>query len=523
MHSGANLSSHHVITKPASVSTTGMVAAQHRRAAEAGSAILAEGGNAVDAAIATSFAIGVVEPWMSGLGGGGYMVIRQPGEAGAKVVEFGMKSPAALDPADYPLTGGVASDLFPWPSVLDDRNVIGGTAVALPGVVDGMRVAHENFGSMKWADLLTPAIQLAGEGSLVDWYAQLLISGVARDLNRFPKSKATFLEEDGYPIASAWTALAEKRLDQSSYAETLRALAEQGGRAFYDGKLARSLVEDLQQEGSAISEADLAGYEARVVSALRLELDEGEIFATPELTAGPTLARFYELLGKASMGRSYLGPDAYLAYARSLFTAYEERLTRMGDVEGGRGCTTHFNVVDRDGTMVAVTQTLLSIFGSRLMLPQSGVLMNNGLMWFDPEQGKPNSLQPSKKCLSNMCPVLGERSDGLQFALGASGGRKILPAVAQLSSFILDYELDLDAAFHTPRIDVSGGDTVVYDEKIGRLTRKLLEENFTAIAAPRTMYPYNFGCPSGVTAYNGSFAGATEIMSPWGDAISPDQ
>jgi len=518
--SPSNFSRTQTVRKGAVRSENGVVAAQHGAAAAVGARVLEQGGNAVDAAIAVSFAIGVVEPWMSGPGGGGYMVIRRPGDDNANVIDFGMRSPAGLDTSNYPLSGGVASDLFPWPSVLDDRNVTGAHSVALPGQVAGMGLAHETYGTKSWADLLEPAIGLAGEGLLVDWYAQLLIAGVVGDLKKFPKSKETFLDAEGNPRASAWTALADQRCDMSAMQATLAKIAAGGPREFYEGAVARSIVKDLQAAGSSITEADLAAYKASIVPAHKLDHREGTVFLTPELTAGPTYIRTYELLRKAFDGVNFLGADTYVEYANALFTAYAERLARMGDVEGHRGCTTHFNVVDKDGMMVSVTQTLLSIFGSKLMLPESGVLMNNGIMWFDPEPGKPNSLAPGKRCLSNMCPIIGERSDGFQFALGASGGRKIMPAVLQISSFIMDYGMDLEAAFHTPRIDVSGGDTVVADNSLPGSVMQALDQRFRCVAGPRTVYPYNFGCPSAVARDGDENQGATEIMSPWGDAAT---
>lgn len=518
--SPSNLSQTQSVRKMAVRSENGIVAAQHRVAAAAGAQVLAEGGNAVDAAVATSFALAAVEPWMSGLGGGGYMVIRQPDASSASVIDFGMRSPAALNPSDYPLSGGVAADLFPWPAVLEDRNIIGPTAVAVPGQVAGMDKALNTFGSMEWSKLLRPAIALADEGVLVDWYTQLIIASAVGDLKKYPKSKDTFLNENGDPVASSWTALASQRCDMSSLANTLRRLADAGARDFYEGELAASIANDMQRAGGCLSLDDLAGYESRIVDAYEYEHREGVLFLTPELTAGPTLVRVNQLLDKAFEGVNFLGADTYVEYANSLFTAYAERLAQMGDEEGHRGCTTHFNVVDKNGMMVSVTQTLLSIFGSRFMLPESGILMNNGVMWFDPEPGKPNSLAPGKRCLSNMCPVIGERSDGFQFALGASGGRKIMPAVMQLASFIMDYGMELEAAFHTPRLDVSGGDTVVADETLPKSVLSALDQRFRCVAAPRTVYPYNFGCPSAVARDAYENQGATEVMSPWGDAVA---
>ncbi|MEE1577275.1 MAG: gamma-glutamyltransferase, partial [Deltaproteobacteria bacterium] len=162
--------------KAAVVSSKGIVASQHKLASRAGARVLAEGGNAVDAAVATAFTVSVLEPWMSGIGGGGHMLIHDAPSGKVHAIDFGMRSPGGLDPADYPLSGeGVASDLFPWPRVVEDRNIIGATSIAVPGQVDGMRVALENFGSRSWSESLQPAIRAAEAGMQIDWYATLLI------------------------------------------------------------------------------------------------------------------------------------------------------------------------------------------------------------------------------------------------------------------------------------------------------------------------------------------------------------
>jgi gamma-glutamyltranspeptidase/glutathione hydrolase len=171
--------------------------------------------------------------------------------------------------------------------------------------------------------------------------------------------------------------------------------------------------------------------------------------------------------------------------------------------------------------MVACTQTLLSIFGSRMMLPTSGILMNNGIMWFDPEAGKPNSIGPGKRCLANMCPTLLERADGACFALGASGGRKIMPATAQLASMLLDYGMDLDTALHTPRIDMSLADVTILDDALPPDTLDALRDRLANTAtAQRTIFPLHFACPSAVGRTGTTNTGATEIMSPWADAVA---
>ena len=180
-----NFSNSQVVRKAVVATRGGVVAAQHRRAAEAGAAVLEAGGDAVDAAIATSFAIGVLEPWMSGPAAGGCMTLWRAAEAKAYAIDYGMRSPRELDPADYPLAGsGTNKDLFAWPLVKDTRNAQGASAVAVPGVIAGMGLAHERFARLPWRDLVAPAVQLAEQGMLVDWYAGLLMASVSRALAR---------------------------------------------------------------------------------------------------------------------------------------------------------------------------------------------------------------------------------------------------------------------------------------------------------------------------------------------------
>ena len=142
-------------------------------------------------------------------------------------------------------------------------------------------------------------------------------------------------------------------------------------------------------------------------------------------------------------------------------------------------------------------------------------------MWFDPEQGKPNSLGPDKRCLANMCPTLLERADGAQFALGASGGRKIMPAVVELTSLLLDYGMDLETAFHAPRTDMSLADVTIVDQALPPQVIATLQDTLdNVVTAPRTIFPYHFACPSAVGRAGDENTGVTEVMSAWGDAVS---
>lgn len=518
-----NFSNSQVVRKAVVATRGGVVAAQHRRAAEAGAAVLEAGGDAVDAAVATSFAIGVVEPWMSGPAAGGAMVAWRAGEKKAHAVDYGMRSPGSLDPADYPLSGsGRNADLFPWPAVVDERNARGATAVAVPGAVAGMALAHARFGRLPWRDLLAPAIGLAEQGSLVDWYSGLLVASAARELAKDRDAAAMFLEDGQWPPLGQWTALTERRLDQRRHAQTLREIADRGAQAFYAGDVARELVKDVRAKGGCLCEADLASYRAGIGDALAVPYRGGAVFAAPGMTGGPTLAACLRSLAGSDLAEPAPGPKSYVAYAQALDAAYKRRLDEMGDRESpaAPSCTTHFSVVDRRGNLCAVTQTLLSMFGARIVSPSTGILLNNGLMWFDPELGKPNSLGPGKRCLGNYCPIVGESADGRRFALGASGGRKIIGTVLQIASFMMDFGHSLEEAFHQPRIDQSGGAQVIADMALDRAVIDALSAHFPTVTARRTCFPYAFAVPAAVLRHGNLNMGCTEIMSPWGDAVA---
>ncbi len=519
-----NFSNSQTTSKQVVSTKAGVVSAQHRRAAEVGAAVLEEGGDAVDAAIATSFALGVVEPWMSGPAAGGAMVIWRAKQAKAKVINFGCRSPRELNPDNYPLMGnGKLSDLFPWPSVLDDRNIMGATSVAVPGVVAGMDLAHQKFGRMSWKNLVMPAAKLAETGLLVDWYTTLLTAANAQLLSRDVDTASLFLEDGHWPIAGDWTSTNERHLNQKTFAKTLTHIAEGGAKEFYFGEIAKALVQDVRDKGGCLSLDDLANYSAEWVDPLVINYRSGRIFATPGLTGGPTLAKALELLENQYKPSDGLpNADTYVGFARALDAAFKLRLNEMGDHESPKapGCTTHFSVVDRQGNMCSVTQTLLSIFGSRVVSPGTGLLLNNGIMWFDPEPGKANSLAPNKRCLANYAPVIGEDTQGRRFAIGASGGRKILGTVMQLSSFMMDHALTLSQAFHQPRLDVSGASRIIADKELPHDILVALQGVLPVVPARRTAYPYSFACPSGVMRDGDMNMGCSEIMSPYADTVS---
>ncbi|MFG3597897.1 gamma-glutamyltransferase family protein [Bradyrhizobium sp. RDI18] len=518
------------IRKPAVTSNGGIVAAQSSRAAQVGAEVLAAGGDCIDAVIATTFALGVLEPWMSGVGGGGAMVLYRAREHRYEVIDYGMRAPLSLRVEDYPLTGGgAASDIFPWPRVKDDRNIHGPSSIAVPGVVAGMEEAHRRYAKLPWKELLAPSIALAGEGLAVDWWTTVMISSAAADLRRYPASAAAYLQ-DGLPPNPQWGIRSKVRMPQDRLKATMAQLASAGPRDFYEGDLAQSLAADIQAAGGALSAEDLKPFRAAVREPLAIPYRGGKVFATPELTAGPTLTRTLRLL-QENLEPARSGPDAaaYIAYASALQKAYRERLKDMGDEDGRRAlgaealapaCTTHFSAVDRDGNMAAVTQTLLSTFGSKFVTNQTGITMNNGIMWFDPTPGTPNSLAPGKRCLTNYTPVLAQAADGRRIAAGASGGRRILPAVSQLLSFVMDYGMDLDAAIHQPRIDASEGAIVIGDVRLPQAAREALGSRFDYEEARIQNLPMKFACPSAVLRDGETNSGATEPFHAWSEAVA---
>jgi gamma-glutamyltranspeptidase/glutathione hydrolase len=304
-------------------------------------------------------------------------------------------------------------------------------------------------------------------------------------------------------------------------AETLEHLAEAGPDDFYQGEIARSIIGDARAAGSALSVEDLAWCGARILPALDIPYHGVRFQTAPGMTAGPTLARILAQLEEKRFGST---PDAvyFEALVGALQEAYADRLQKAGDVEtGSLTSTTHITATDRQGGIAALTTTLLSAFGSRFVLPGTGILMNNGVMWFDPRPGRPNSIAPGKRALTNMCPVVVARDGRPWFGVGASGGRRILAAVLQLASFVVDFGMTPSAAGHHPRIDVSGGDRLSIDR---RLPTPILEKFSTlpgVTLVEHTAFPSRFACPNLVLRdADGRNHGITDVMSPWSAAVA---
>jgi len=507
------------VRKPAVASNRGVVAAQNGVAAAIGAAALAAGGSAVDAVVATAFALAVREPWNSGLGGIGFMVVHPPGAARAEIVDFGPIAPGGLDPAAYPLTGDMRTELFTWPRVADDRNMHGPMSFAIPSAVRGYALAVERFGRLPWRDLVAPAAALARGGLPVDWYVTLKTATAALDLRRYDESRRVWLPDDLPPCCPPTGE--PPSLGLGRLAETLTRLAECGAVDFYEGEIARAIVDDVRAGGGFLSAADLAGCRARILPSLDIPYRGYFFEAARGLTAAPTLADVLDRLAGKSFANA---PDAgyFEAVIDALQQAYAARLEGLGAGEpGADGCTTHITAIDRAGGIAALTTTLLSSFGSRYVLPQTGILMNNGVMWFDPRPGRPNSIAPAKRALTNMCPLVVARDGRARFGAGASGGRRILGAVLQLASFVVDFGMTPEEAAHQPRIDVSGETGFAIDRRLPDPVRERLAARPGAAIVEHTVWPQRFACPNLVLrGGDGLNYGIADLMSPWSAAVA---
>ncbi len=507
------------IRKPGVSSRGGVVASQSRTAAAVGADILAAGGAAVDAAVATALALAALEPWNSGLGGIGFMVVHRAGANQAEAIDFGPIAPRGLDPAAFLLAGGTKTELFTWPQVEGDRNIHGPLSFAIPSAVRGYAAAVERFGRMPWRELAAPAVALARDGLPVDWFTTVKVAAAAAELRLYDESRRVWLPDGLPPICPPDRD--SMNLPLGRLADTLDRLAAAGPDDFYSGDIARSIAADVRGAGGFLSSEDLALCRARVTPALAIPYRGAVLQSAPGMTAAPTLAFVIERLARRCFGAA---PDAayFDAVIDALGAAYADRLDHAGDVEtGAPTSTTHITAIDGEGTIVALSTTLLSSFGSRYVLPDTGILMNNGVMWFDPRPGRPNSIGPGKRALTNMCPVVAMRDGWPWFGAGASGGRRILAAVLQMASFVIDFGMDPAAAAHHPRIDVNGGERFGIDRRLPSAILEPLLAKPGASLVEHGVFPTRFACPNLVLhGADGLNHGVSDVMSPWSAAIA---
>jgi gamma-glutamyltranspeptidase/glutathione hydrolase len=477
------------------------VTAGHPLGAAVGANVLRRGGNAVDAAVATAVAMAVVEPFMSCLAGGGSMLIHRPRRGESVALDFNVEAPAAAHARMYPLGGGRGSDLFPWRAVEGDANVHGHRAVAVPGSVAGLTLALERYGTFDLRDAVAPAARLARRGVPVDWYHALATAQYAEELSVYPEAARTYLRGGRFPPRPPHLGPGD-RWRQPDLARTLELIGKEGPDAFYRGELAEAIDAEMRRGGGVLTREDLAAYRARVAAPLAGTYRGVRLLGMPGATGCVTALEALNVLGCFD-----LPPDAaadartYHLRAGAFRLAFADRLRWLGDpaqvdapwdrllspshaarlarrVDGGRGqaprrrrarsgdCTTHVGAVDRDRTLVSLTHTAVSLFGSRVVVPETGLLLSNGMMWFDPEAGRPNSVGPRKRALVNMTPFLALRGDRPWLTVGAPGGRRIVTAVAQVLSNLIDFGLVPQAACEAPRLHAEDA-TVYVDDRVG--------------------------------------------------------
>lgn len=471
-------------------SRTGMVASQDAQASQIGAAILSRGGNAVDAAVATAFALAVALPRAGNLGGGGFLVLHRASGENA-TIDFRETAPAAA-------TAGMFLDAAGNADPQKSRN--SALAVGIPGSVAGLALAHQRFGSgrLTLAELIAPAIKLASNGVPVqeDLFDSLMLAGPR--LARWPSTARVFLK-NGQPPAEG------DRLVQPDLARTLEAIAAGGPAAFYEGPIAEQLAAAVQAAGGILTRADLAGYRAVERAPVRGTYRGYDIIAMPPPSSGGVhLVEMLNILDGFDLEKLGAGsPAALHLEIEAMKLAYADRAAFLGDADkvdvplakllskdyaaelrrsidpdkarpaaeirpdspalGREGAnTTHLSVVDRDGNAVALTTSLNFNFGVGLVADGTGVLLNNTLDDFAAKPGAPNAFglvgsaanapAPGKRPLSSMTPAIVLRDGKPVLVTGAPGGSRIISTVLQVIVNRLDFGLAPAEAVAAPRV-----------------------------------------------------------------------
>jgi gamma-glutamyltranspeptidase/glutathione hydrolase len=438
------------------------------------------------------------------------------------VVDFGPVAPRGLDPSAFRLTGRMKQDLFAWPEVEGDANIHGPLSFAIPSSAAGYAHMHTAWGRLPLADLIAPAIALAKRGLPRDWFTTLKVASSAAVLRRYPESARIYLPDGLPPVAPYQGKPGFFRL--GAVTETLEQLGRAGLRDLYEGEVAQAIIADVNDMGGVLSAEDLRSCRARVLPAPQYQWRGHTLQLAGGLTAAPTMVRVLEQMARVPT-RSAPDADWYLAFTRAMKTAYAERLAGLGEADPGEAdtCTSHLTVCDQDGTMVAMTTTLLSSMGSRVVLPRSGILMNNGVMWFDPRPNQPNSIGGGKRPLTNMSPIILRDGDRPWYAAGGSGGRRILAAVTQMLVFVTDFRMSLEQAAHHPRVDVSDPGYVSADMRLGSEIIGALGSDGRVEVVERGVMPINFACANAIVANrDGSRIGISDVASPWSAALAQE-
>jgi gamma-glutamyltranspeptidase/glutathione hydrolase len=478
-----------LVARAASVAPVGaehgmVVSAQHL-ATQVGVDTLRKGGNAIDAAVAVGYALAVVYPAAGNLGGGGFMTIHFA-DGHNTFLDFREKAPLAARPDMYLDDGG---------NVVAMASTRGHRAVGVPGTVSGLEVARRQYGTMKRADLLAPAIRLAERGFVLEQGDVDLFHIGAKDLANDPPSAKIFLANGAAPAVG-------HRLVQRDLARTLRAIAQRGSDGFYQGRVGAAIVASSRAGRGIVTQADLDGYRPRELSPVECDYRGYHIVSAPPPSSGGVIlceilniVEGYPLkeLGFRSaqsvhyqieaMRHAYVDRNSYLGdpdfvqnplerlldkrYAESIRAAIDparagisaELKPGVAPHEGSN--TTHYSIVDKDGNAVSVTYTLNDAFGARVTAAGTGVLLNDEMDDFTVKpgvpnlyglvQGEANAIAPGKRPLSSMSPTILLKDGKVALVLGTPGGSRIITAVMLTILNVVDYGMNIQEAIDAPR------------------------------------------------------------------------
>jgi gamma-glutamyltranspeptidase/glutathione hydrolase len=528
-----------------------MVVAEHPRGADVGARILERGGNAVDAAVATAFAMTVVEPFMSSIGGSGTMLVHLARRGETVALNFNGVAPRSAHATMYRVIGGVSDALFPWPKVEGEANVYGHRSVAVPGSVAGLALALERYGTMSLADVLAPAIEIARDGLVPDWYLALKHAQHLEELAAFTETARVYLRR-GRSIYRPPSMQPGDLVRYPDLAESLTLIAKEGPDAFYRGAIAEAIVDEMARGGGLITREDLAAYDVGVAAPLMGRYRDLDLAFSPGATGGVTALETLNILHEfpaAKVGWTtveglhlracalkrafrdrfeHLGDPARLdapwerlvsrEHARALAREIRAGRAGAGGPRGGRAtdCTTHLSVVDRDRNMVALTNTAVSMWGSRVVVKGTGILLNNGMIWFDPQPGRANSVAAGKRVLVNMVPALGFKRGRPYVTIGAPGGRAIISAIPQVLANLADVRGSLQEAVEAPRVHTEGGDVLVSTRVGEAALAGLARRGHAVVPKDETYSTLNFARPVAIRVTpKGLEAGVEQFGMAW--------
>ena len=469
--------------KQSATGSRGMVVTNHPLGSAAGLEMLAMGGNAVDAAIASVFALSVVEPMMVGPFGGGYINLRKADGTSLCIDNYTL-APAAATPDMY----RPVSDSWPDYLLTEDReSQIGYLAAGVPGNLKGWDEAHRLHGSLDWRTILAPAIRHATNGFRATEYLCGLASDHREDISRF-QATAEIFQPNGRPLVAGDLVI------RSDYAATLNTIAESRSAALYDGPLGQAIVDDIARNGGLITMDDLRAYSTVHNDPVTGTYRGHEISGPPPGNSGITMIiemlnilegfdvgglgfgtvdsshLLIEVLKIAFADRfEYLGDPETVDIPLDWLTSEPYGWSRRGDIDmaaateqrfGVRGAessyTTHLTTADDEGTIVSMTQTINELFGSKVTVPGTGVLLNNTQAMFDPHPGQPNSVAPRKRVVSSMAPTILSKDGRPWLGIGTPGGVRIFPSVLQAIVNLVDHGMTLQEAVEAPRLWTQG-------------------------------------------------------------------